>query len=242
MGREKAKKRNKRPIISGYLEKVGAKIFDSYSGVITDMIKGHQGVYALYKTDKLYYVGLASKLKNRIKHHLKDRHQGKWTRFSLYIIRQEEHIKEIESLVLRIAYPVGNAVKGKLKSSENLLKELKRRIKGEQNRQFNEIIGMQFETETKKRDVNRQRKTDRNNPRPLKDLFPGGKVIYVNYKDKKYKAWVYRNGRIKLNGIFYDSPSSAGLAVTRKQALDGWRFWKYKNPKGNLVCLDELRK
>ena len=50
---KKKVKRKSRPIISGYLEKVGAKVFDDFSKVITDMIRGHQGIYALYKADKL---------------------------------------------------------------------------------------------------------------------------------------------------------------------------------------------
>jgi len=109
VAKKKKTKRTTRPIISGYLERVSALIFDKYKKEITDMIRGHQGLYALYYKNKLYYVGLASNLKNRINHHLRDRHQGKWTHFSLYIIRKADHIKELESLLLRIADPTGNA-------------------------------------------------------------------------------------------------------------------------------------
>jgi hypothetical protein len=120
MAKGKKKTRKARTIITGHLEKIGSNVFDDYSSVITDLSKGHQGIYALYKKDRLYYVGLASNLKGRINAHKKDKHQGKWTHFSLYIIRQEEHIKEIESLVLRISYPKGNSVKGKLNRSRDL--------------------------------------------------------------------------------------------------------------------------
>ena len=114
MAKKKAKKKKKHTahaIVSGYLEKVNASIFDKFRTEITDLTKGHQGIYALYRKNKLYYVGLATNLRNRIKHHLNDRHKGKWTHFSLYIIHREDHIKELESLVLRIAYPDGNAVR-----------------------------------------------------------------------------------------------------------------------------------
>jgi hypothetical protein len=64
----------------------------------------------------------------------------------------------------------------------------------------------------------------------------------VNYKGKEYKAWVYRNGKIKFNGKFFDSPSLAGIAVTKKKTINGWTFWKYKNKDRELVYIDQLRK
>jgi hypothetical protein len=63
-------------IVTGHMEKIGQKVFTEYSTAITELIRGHQGIYSLYKKDKLYYVGLASNLKNRIKHHLNDRHKN----------------------------------------------------------------------------------------------------------------------------------------------------------------------
>src|SRR4030043_2094665 len=129
------KKHKTRSVIAGHLEKIGARVFDDFSSVITDIIRGNQGIYALYKKDRLYYVGLASNLKRRINAHNKDRHQNKWTHFSLYIIRKEDHIKEIESLVLRIAYPKGNIVRGKLRQSKDIRPLLKRKLKDEWGKQ-----------------------------------------------------------------------------------------------------------
>jgi len=237
---KKRSKRKSKPIISGYLEKISARIFDDFSSIVTDMIKGHQGIYALYKTNKLYYVGLATELKARIKYHLKDKHQGKWSRFSLYIIRKSDHIKEMESLVLCIAYPVGNAVKGKLKSSENLLPKLKSKIKIEQNRQIADIIGKGKMAVNKKK----RRSIKRTAPqkRPLYNIFPKGKVIYANYKGDRYKAWVCGNGRIKYNGQYYDSPSAIGADVRGGKSTNGWSFWKYKDKGGKLVKISDLRK
>jgi len=77
--------------------------------------------------------------------------------------------------------------------------------------------------------------------RPLKGFFPKGKVIYAKYKGKDYKALVYSNGTIKFGGQLYYSPSAAGFAARRK-GTNGWRFWKYKNKSGELVCISELRK
>jgi len=70
MAKRRKIKHSSRPIVSGYLEKVSASIFDSFKEEIISVIAGHQGVYALYQKNKLYYVGLATDLKNRISHHL----------------------------------------------------------------------------------------------------------------------------------------------------------------------------
>jgi hypothetical protein len=232
------KKHKARAIIAGHLEKIGAKVFDDFSSVITDLIKGNQGIYALFKKDRLYYVGLARNLKSRINAHNKDRHQNKWTHFSLYIVRKEDHIKEIESLVLRVAYPKGNKVRGKLKQSKDLRPLLKRRLKDEWIKQLGGIIGYRNRPVGKIK-KGKIKKTDK---KPLQGYFPEGKVIHADYKGKEYKGWVYSNGRIKVKGKIFDSPSLAGLAITKKRTMNGWRFWKYKEKNGELIYIDKLRK
>ena len=211
MPKTKKKTRKSKPIVTGYLEKIGAKVFDDYSSVITEMIKGHQGIYALYKGDKLYYVGLASNLKSRIKAHKADKHHGKWTRFSLYVIRKEDHIKELESLILRIAYPKGNSVKGKLKESKDLRPLLKNKLKEEWVKKFAEIVG------SKKKITNQKKTKAKNNKSSLKGLLKNYQRIYCSYKGKEHKAKVLPNGTIELipSKQRFNSPSLAGIAVTK---------------------------
>lgn len=238
---KKKKTKRTRSIITGHMEKIGQKVFTDYSLAITELIKGHQGIYALYKKDKLYYIGLASNLKNRIKHHLNDRHKDCWTHFSLYIIRKEEHIKEIESLVLRISYPKGNAIKGKLTQSKDLRPILKTKMKEQWEKQFNDIIGGR-KTKSNKKTV--RRITDHKADRPLKGLLRNYQRIYCHYMGQKYKAKVLPSGIIELvpGKERFNSPSLAGIAVTKKKTINGWRFWKYKNENGNLIYIDQLRK
>ncbi len=236
------KRKNKtRAIVAGYVEKVSAQIFDRYQKEITDMIRGYQGLYALYRKDKLYYVGLAGNLKSRIKHHLSNRHKGKWTHFSLYIIRKAGHIKELESLLLRIAYPAGNTIKGKLKNSKNLLPILRKRVANKSREEIETIFEgtSSFEKKSKKKE-----KTKRKGERPLKGLLRGYQRIYCSYKGKNYKAKVLPSGVIKMvpSGQLFDSPSMAGISVTKKKTMNGWRFWKYKDKDGELVYIDQLRK
>jgi hypothetical protein len=238
---EKKRIKKTKSIVAGHLEKIGAKVFDDFSSVITDIIKGHQGIYALFKKDRLYYVGLARNLKSRINAHNKDRHQNKWTHFSLYIIRKEDHIKEIESLVLRIAYPKGNIVRGKLKQSKDLSPLLKRKLDDEWVKQRGEIIGGR-----KKEAIKSTAKKIKAGKaeRPLKGLLKGYQRIYCTYKGKDHGAKVLPNGVVELmpSKKRFDSPSMAGIAVTKKKTINGWKLWKYKNENGELVYIDALRK
>lgn len=240
---KKKAKRTSRPIIRGHLEKISRRIFERYPEQITGLTEGTQGVYALYRRQKLYYIGLASDLKRRIKWHLKDKHKGKWDRFSLYIIRKTDHIREVESVVVRIAEPSGNQQRGRLRGSKNLVRKLGAAIK---ERQKEERIGMLGDGKGKaaRKKVKKRRKKakGKKEERPLKGFFEGGKVLYAKYKGKEHKAWVSSNGRIRYNKRFYDSPSSAGKAIITKGAVNGWDFWKYKDKAGNLVAISRLRK
>ena len=224
------KKNKSRPIVIGHLEKISSRMFERYPEQITGLVKQGQGVYALYRRDKLYYIGLASDLERRIKWHLKDKHKGKWDRFNLYMIKKTDHIREVESLLIRIADPEGNKLRGKLKGSKNLERALKAAVKQRQYEE-REIFFEQRKRDRKKgkrRKVKKRRKKAEGVERPLKGTFPGGKVIYATYKGKEYKAWVYGGGTIKMipSGQLFDSPSMAGISVTKKKTKNGWRFWK----------------
>jgi len=236
-----------RPLVGGFLERISVTAFEKYHRDITDLVRSQHGVYALYKNDRLYYVGLAVNLRRRIKQHLKDKHAGRWNRFSLYLVRKVDHIKEIESLLLRIADPAGNKQGGRLRKATNLDRQLRSRMQKRQKEELDEIFSNGTGSRraapkaTSRRKVKRK-KTSRAEraDRPLKGIVGGGKRIYATYKGKDYKAVVYNNGRIKLNGQFYDSPSAAGKAA-RKRETNGWSFWRVRKD-GELVKLSELRK
>lgn len=123
-------------LIVGHLEKVERSILKAHKDVVKRYVKGKHGLYALYKKDKLYYVGLAIDLPKRIAHHLKDRHRHTWDRFSLYVIKDASYLKEMESLFLRIYKPKGNATKGKFAASKNLKPDFKREIDAKTRRQL----------------------------------------------------------------------------------------------------------
>jgi hypothetical protein len=46
-------------IVRGYMERVSWRVLEQYRDIVVEFIRGHAGVYALYKGETLYYVGLA---------------------------------------------------------------------------------------------------------------------------------------------------------------------------------------
>ena len=132
--------RKRQSLVCQYLEHASSVVLEEYGNLIRDEVGRSHGVYSLYKRNRLYYVGLASNLRGRLKQHLRDRHRGLWDNFSVYLTLESGFMKELESLVLRIAEPKGNKQRGKFARAQSLLKTLKRRIKAEDEKKRNELF------------------------------------------------------------------------------------------------------
>jgi hypothetical protein len=50
--------RRRKPVVTQHLEKASARLLEKHQDVLREYIKGKHGVYALYKGERLYYVGL----------------------------------------------------------------------------------------------------------------------------------------------------------------------------------------
>lgn len=243
MARTKKSKRHARTLILGHLEGISSKIFSGFPKQLTDLIGREHGVYALYKGQRLYYIGLATNLRSRIKQHLRDKHAGKWDKFSLYLVRKVDHIRELESIVMRIANPAGNDARGKLATSDNLRKPLDRAIAEEQLRQRKGILNPSKKIAQRKAATPRRRKAlERKSVSPSLAKYTSKSFrIRAIYKNRTYRAVVNKSGSIRYNSILYNSPTMAGKAVVGR-LVNGWTFWSFKNKKGEWVKLDELRK
>jgi hypothetical protein len=158
------------------------------------------------------------------------------------MIRKTDHIREVESLLVRIADPEGNKQRGKLRKSKNLERSLDAAIKNKQKEKRKKIFGKHKGKAKRKKTKKKVRKTKVVKERPLRGVFPGGKVIYAKYKGNIYKAWVKRNGGIRFKGQIHDTPTGAAKEIIEKGAVNGWNFWKYKDGAGNLIKLRTLRK
>ncbi|MBI4660599.1 MAG: GIY-YIG nuclease family protein [Verrucomicrobia bacterium] len=68
-------------LVCQHLENISREALEKHQDIIRNFVRRRQGVYALYRRGRLYYVGLASNLRSRLSHHLKDRHGHSWNRF-----------------------------------------------------------------------------------------------------------------------------------------------------------------
>jgi hypothetical protein len=127
------------------LENIARDALQQRQEIIRQYVRGRQGVYALYRRGKIYYVGLASNLRSRLAHHMKDRHQDSWDRFSVYVTIGERHLHELESLILRIVKPPGNKQKGKFANSEDLGRRFRRDLIADNRLILGDIFGKQHE-------------------------------------------------------------------------------------------------
>lgn len=126
-------------LIKGMSRRLPSEILDSpiFKQRLQELMRRYAGIYALYRKNRLYYVGLTRNLLSRIKWHLKDRHARKWDHFIIFRIKRVRYLKDIETLVHHMVETKGNRAKGKVPRDADLnrilrevLIEHKRAIRG----------------------------------------------------------------------------------------------------------------
>ena len=218
----------------GHLERVSWKILEEYPSVVRDLIRNESGIYALYRRDRLYYVGLASGLMGRIKQHLRDGHSEKWDRFSVYVTGHADHMKELESLLLRIVKPTGNKQSGRFVGSTNLKQTLNARVKAEDDNRRAHLIGGSAAKRRRKAQARRS-----HGGRLLSGLVDRSIRLKGRRSGWEYAATLRSDGTIRYDGETYESPHQAGRAAV-KARCNGWLFWRYRE-RGEWVPLKNLR-
>lgn len=127
--RKKRRRRKSRKLIRAYAEKLPGSVLGIFWREFRGLVSGHGGIYVLYKDGVPHYVGKAANLPSRIRAHLKDRLQRKWDTFSLYVVRGDRYMKDVESLLLRIVKPKGALVSGRFRGAKNLRRALLPKLK-----------------------------------------------------------------------------------------------------------------
>lgn len=227
----------RQPLVCQHLENVSRDVLEENEGIVRQYVRHRQGVYALYRRSRIYYVGLASNLRSRLAHHLKDRHHDSWDRFSVYLTIGDSHLRELEALILRIAKPPGNKQKGKFAKSEDLRRRFKRDWQKEMRHKLDDMLGKQPRLAPLEQQVVR---TEGRKP-VLFEYINGPMKLRARYKGKILRASVRKSGMICFAGRRFTSPSLAG-AYAVKRHCNGWTFWRYQRAPGDWVPLDNLRK
>lgn len=226
--------KRRKPLVLGHLEDISQKGLEKFQTVIRRMIHRRAGIYALYRKGRLYYVGLASSLASRLKDHLRDRHERRWDRFSVYLTISDQHMKELESLLLKIAKPEGNKQKGRFAKSRDLQRELHRRVRADSDREFATLLGGRLAARYRRRLARSGR-----GEYALEGVFERQIRLRAEWQDRTYRASLRRDGKVYLNGRVSPSPSAAARAVGSKR--NGWTFWKFKGPNATWVPLKALK-
>jgi hypothetical protein len=230
----------KASLVSQHLERVSFKVLEKYQELLSEATRRRPGIYALYRGDRLYYVGLARDLRSRIKRHLKNRHRGAWDRFSVYLTIGGDHIRELELLLLRIIVPKGNRQLGKFKGAEDLRNRLRRDAKKQVSDELEELFPRRL---VSRRKVPKQRIAQAKKGAVLAKYIRRPSRLRAEYKGETYKARVLRNGSIQVGGKRFNSPSMAAYEVIgRARAINGWWFWRFERAPGDWVRLKELRR
>ncbi len=232
-------KTRRQPLVSQYLENVSRRALEEYQDVIREYVRRRHGIYVLYRGRRLYYVGLASNLRTRLKAHLKDRHRDSWDRFSVYLTIQDGHIKELESLALRILKPSGNRMGGKFAKAENLRPRLAREIRLLERDRLRDLLGTQSPRDPRKLSIKRKGTA---RPPVLARYVDKPIRLRRRYKGRMLKARVRADGTIHMGRLSFNSPSLAGKAAVGGKPTNGWTFWTYERAPGDWVSLSELRR
>jgi hypothetical protein len=135
----KKKKSSRGLLVQAYAENISAKLLEQHGDTVKTVIGKKRGVYVLSKDGEPYYIGLAKTLPSRLNHHLKDRHAKKWDRFNFYAIRSSKYVKDLESILIRVARPAGNRQKGNFGKDKNLRKTIRHEIIQSIKEDFNAV-------------------------------------------------------------------------------------------------------
>lgn len=229
-------------LVCQHLENISRDALEHYAEIIRTFVRGRHGIYALYRKNRLYYVGLARNLRTRLNQHLHDRHAETWDHFSLYLTVGDHHLREIESLLVRTSRPRGNRAKPKFLRSQNLGPGLRRQVSECQRRELQKLFDGVDRRRAKPPPKKKRKVAPEKGRRPtLAPYVKKGFPIKFIFKGKLHKARVRADGTISYQGQVFTSPSSAAQAVSKKSS-DGWRVWRYERAPGDWVPLSELRK
>lgn len=138
MAGKRKSRSTKGALIKGMSNNLPSDILDDpiFEMKLKEIMRNSAGIYALYKGENLYYVGLTKNLHGRIRWHRNDRHARKWDYFKIFRIKSVRFLKDIETLIQHIVQPRGNRAMGKVPRDYNLsyvlreaLREYEKRIK-----------------------------------------------------------------------------------------------------------------
>lgn len=228
----------RKQLVKQMLENIRADALESHIHIISHYARHRQGVYVLYHNKNLYYVGLAQNLQRRLQQHLRDRHHDRWNKFSVYLTIDNDFVKEMESLLLRITRPKGNKVRGNLVNCVDLRRAFRRDCKAYA---LEGVQRLWLEEPRYSAARGRDGTTGCGQPK-LARYISKGMPLEASRNGQHYRARVRKNGLIRFKGATFPSPSGAAKAACGGKSVNGWHFWRFARAPGDWVPLKEIRK
>lgn len=224
-------RRKREPLVHQHLENVSRNLLEKHPELVREFIGRNAGIYALFRKGKLYYVGLATALRSRLTAHVKNRHGNSWDSFSIYLTIKDQHLREIEALLLRIAKPPGARQRGKLAQSKDMRRRIAQAIRRKQHSEVSSLFGKGTAPIA----------LAKGGDSDLTRLLPQGARIRGTLRKEVFRARVRRNGTVRFRGVSYKSLSLAAHAAI-KRPTNGWWFWQVERGRGTWVRLTKIRK
>lgn len=207
-------------LVTQFLEDISREALDEHPELVQEFVGRRNGIYALFDRGNLYYAGLASDLRWRLKHHLKDRHHDSWDSFSVYLTIGDKHLRELESLLIRVAQPPGNRQLGRFAGAENLERKFERALDSKHRMHKDRLLGRPVA-------VVKAKAGDSSSLR-----------LRARYKGKLVKARQRRDGSVRYEKKVYTSLSAAATAVCGHPVNGRW-FWHFERSPGDWVRMLE---
>ena len=217
-------------LVSEYIENLDGKLLGKHQAVLEKFVAGKNGIYALYQHGRLYYVGLATDLKIRLKQHLKDQHAKKWDHFSVYLTTNWKHLKDLETILLRVHKPEGNRMKGHFIGGKDTKKELLRSFNANNKAEGLKMFGLDPKEGSIPKSV---RKT-------ITGIAYAGTPLRGFYKSAIIKARLRKDGSVRVGDSIFSSLSAAASTTTGHPTNGRW-FWCVQEKKGEWVRIRDAK-
>jgi len=124
----KTSKMKRGSLIKHLLENVKKESLQLISKELREVFRKKSGIYALYRGDRLVYVGLTTNLYWRVQGHTKSKRLI-WDNFSIFIVKNLKYLRDLETGIVRIARPKGNRIEGRVPDHHFLKRILKFKVK-----------------------------------------------------------------------------------------------------------------
>ncbi len=100
---------------------------------LRSVLRKYSGIYALYKGSKLVYVGKADNLYGRLQDHVRSKRKD-WDTARLFTVNEKGYLRDLETVVNRIARPKYSIQRGRVKEEHTLQRVLRKRVKEYENK------------------------------------------------------------------------------------------------------------